>query len=377
MRQVSIVRCPDYESALVYSAVKEAVDLVGGIENYVRPGETVLLKPNILAGKSVEAGVTTHPAILRAALKLVTEAGAKVKVGDSSALGKTEKNAERAGLLEVCDEFNAEFVELKTPVILKNPEARLFKRLEVAREATECDAIINLPKMKTHAQMYLTLGVKNLFGCVPGKKKLQWHLSTGTDTLSFATMLLDLAMLLKPRLTILDGVVAMEGNGPASGDLRDVGLIMASPEPIALDRVAAEALGAKPGDIPVLKAAANIDPALVDLSKIEVKGEKIETVMVSGFKFPPLADLDFSSILPYFIQKRVKKAMTSRPDIDAQFCALCNVCVSLCPADAMERGSRIVIDYNSCIRCYCCQESCPQGVISAREGWLKKLLPGL
>ena len=377
MSKVSIVRCPDYESTLVYEAVKKAIDLVGGIESYVRTGETVLLKPNILAGKSAETGVTTHPMILRAVLRLVQDAGGIALVGDSSAIGNTRKNAERAGLLKVCTEFNAEFVELKTPVVLKNPGARLFKRVEVAKEAILCDAIINLPKMKTHAQMYLTLGVKNLFGCVPGKRKLQWHLSAGVDTASFATMLLDLAMLLKPRLTILDAITAMEGNGPASGDLRNVGLVMASPEPLSLDRVAVEVLGARAQDMPVLKAAAKTDPTLVDLSGIEVKGAKIEEVKIGDFKFPPLADIDFSSVLPYFLSKRVKKAMTSRPDIDAQLCALCNVCASLCPADAMERTTRIVIDYETCIRCYCCQESCPQGVISTKEGWLKKLLPGL
>ena len=129
--------------------------------------------------------------------------------------------------------------------------------------------------------------------------------------------------------------------------------------------------------MPVLKKAKEIDPKLVDLQAIEIKGEEIEDVRVNDFKFPPIVNIDFSSILPYFISKRIKKAMTSRPDIDAQLCALCNVCVSLCPADAMERTNRIVIDYEECIRCYCCQESCPQGVITAKEGWLKRILPGL
>jgi uncharacterized protein (DUF362 family)/Pyruvate/2-oxoacid:ferredoxin oxidoreductase delta subunit len=377
MREVSIIRCSDYDDARVYRAVKEAVDLVGGIEKFVRAGDVVLLKPNLLAGKSPEKGVTTHPSILRAALMLVKEAGGIAKVGDSSALGATEKNAEKAGFAEICKEFGAEFTELKTPVELKNPDAHLFKRMEVAKEALECDVIINLAKMKTHAQMYLTLSVKNLFGCVPGKRKLQWHLSAGIDTASFAAMLIDLTGYVKPGLNIIDGVVAMEGNGPASGELKEVGLVMASPDTLALDTVAATVLGAKLSDMPVLKKAKEIDPRLVDLQDIIVRGEAIESVRIIDFKFPPLVNIDFSSILPYFISKRVKKAMTSRPDIDAEFCALCNVCVSLCPADAMEMTRRVVIDYEECIRCYCCQESCPQGVISAKEGWLKRLIPGL
>ena len=206
MREVSIIKCTDYDDAKVFTAVKEAVDLVGGITKFVKPGDVVLLKPNLLAGKSPEQGVTTHPAILRAALRLVKEAGGIMKVGDSSALGNTEKNAERAGYATICDEFGAEFVELKTPVNLKNPDGLVFKRMEVAKEAIECDTIINLPKMKTHAQMYLTLGVKNLFGCIPGKRKLQWHLSAGIDTLGFASMLIDLMALVKPKLNISTGL---------------------------------------------------------------------------------------------------------------------------------------------------------------------------
>ena len=377
MREVSIIKCRDYDDTRVFKAVKEAVDLVGGIEKFVKPGDRVLLKPNLLAGKSPESGVTTHPSILRAALELVKEAGGVAKVGDSSALGATQKNAERAGYARICEEFGVDFIELKTPVELKNPEALIFKRMEVAKEALECDAVINLPKMKTHAQMYLTLGVKNLFGCIPGKRKLQWHLSAGIDTASFATMLIDLSSLIKPKLNILDAVVAMEGNGPASGTLRDVGLVMASPDPIAMDTVAATVLGAKLEDMPVLKRAKEADPELVNLDSISIKGERVRDVRVSGFKFPPISDIDFSSILPYFISKRLKKAMTARPDIDAQNCALCNVCVSLCPTDAMKLTNHIVIDYEECIRCYCCQESCPQGVIGVKEGWLKKLLPGL
>ncbi len=377
MREVSITKCRDYDDAKVFDAVKKSVDLIGGIKKFVKPGEVVLLKPNLLVGKDPASGATTHPSILRAALMLVTEAGGVVKVGDSSALGNTEKNAGKAGYAKICKEFGVEFVELKTPVDLKNPEALIFKRMEVSKEAMECDVIINLPKMKTHAQMYLTLGVKNLFGCVPGKRKLQWHLSAGIDTAYFATMLLDLMALVKPKLNILDAVTAMEGNGPASGDLKDVGLVMASGDTLALDTVAAKVLRANADNIPVLKKAMEITPGLVDLKEITVKGERIEDVRIDDFKFPPLVDIDFSSILPYFISKRVKKAMTSRPDIDAQNCALCNVCASLCPTEAMERTNRIVIDYDLCIRCYCCQESCPQGVISAKEGWLKRLIPAL
>lgn len=377
MHTVSIKKCGSYEKETVQKAVAEAVSLLGGMDRFVKRGERVLVKPNLLAAKPPEAAVTTHPQVVRAVLALLKDAGAAPVVGDSPGLGSARKAAEKGGILAVCLEMGVELIELKELLIADNPKGRTFKKLEVAREAVECGSIINVPKLKTHAQMYLTMAVKNMFGCVPGKLKPGWHLSAGVQSQSFASMLLDLCLFLSPKLSIMDAVTAMEGNGPGSGDPRHVGLIFAGESPVALDMTAAAVVGASVDDVPLLKAARRMGMNEAEPSNIRVLGESVEDVRVAGFKFPPLSSTNFTERLPKFIDRPLRKALTGRPHIKNSQCTLCGVCVSVCPAEVMENTGKIEISYDRCIRCYCCQEMCPEGAISVRDGWLKRLIPGL
>lgn len=375
--KVSISKCGGYAFETVYASVRRSVELVGGIHAFVRRGERILLKPNLLTARPPEAAVTTHPSVVKAVARLVKEAGGVPIVGDSPAIGSARKVAEKCGVLQVCLEEGAELVELKDLVIKENPQGRKFKRLEVAREVLEVDGVINLPKFKTHAQMFLTAGVKNMFGCVPGKLKPQWHLSAGVDSAHFADMLLDLYLFINPRLTILDAVVGMEGNGPSSGTPRPLGFIMASSFAPALDTVAAACVGADPMDVPLLKAASLRGIKGTEMKDITVTGDAVAEVRVTGFRFPPLISVNFTAKLPYFIDRGLRKALTSRPAIDKKQCSLCNICVEVCPPSVMKKTGKIEINYDNCIRCYCCQEVCPQGAITPVEGWLKRLIPGL
>ncbi|MBI5809893.1 MAG: DUF362 domain-containing protein [Deltaproteobacteria bacterium] len=377
MKKVSVTRCGGYGDIEVYGSIKGSLEPLGGIGSFVKRGERILIKPNLLSGKPPEAAVTTHPAVIKAIIRLVKSAGAFPVVGDSPALGGARSAAEKSGILEVCRAEGAEFAEFREAVTVECKDARTFKRIEVARDVLNADGIINVPKLKTHAQLLLTLGVKNLFGCVPGKRKAQWHLAAGVDASNFAGMMLDLHSFLNPRLTVIDGVVAMEGNGPASGTPRPLGLIIASPDAIAADTVTAHILGVRPDALPILKAASLRSIKETVLGNITIEGEKIEDVKAAGFKLPPLASVNFSAGLPYFMDRALRKALTSRPHIDASRCTLCNICVEVCPPGIMEKKERINIDYDGCIRCYCCQELCPGGAISPRDGWLKRLIPGL
>lgn len=372
--KVSVTRCDRYGFEEVYASVKKAVGLLGGIKRFVGKNERILLKPNLLAGKPPEKAVTTHPDVVRAVIRLVKEAGATPVVGDSPGLGTAVKAAEKSVVLKACKDEGVELIDLKTLVIAENPSGRTFKRLEVAAEALDADGIINIPKLKTHAQMFLTLGVKNLFGCVPGKLKPQWHLSAGVDSIHFASMLLDLYSFLSPRLTVLDGIVAMEGNGPGNGTPRPLGLLFASPDAVALDTIVTEALGASIEDSPLLRAAKARGMKGADISEIKLLGAEMESIKVKGFRFPPLVSVNFTEKLPYFLDRRLRKALTSRPRVEHRDCTLCNICVEVCPPKIMESAERIAIDYDRCIRCYCCQEICPSGAISPVEGWLKRLL---
>jgi len=374
---VSLKKCSGYGRDEVYEAVRESIELLGGMGRFVSSGERILLKPNLLTAKPAASAVTTHPEVVRALIRLVKEAGATPFVGDSPAIGKPRKVAQRCGIFEVCEDEGVEFIDFNEAVDVDNPGGHIFKRLEVARAVIEADGVINVPKLKTHAQMLLTMGVKNIFGCVPGKRKPQWHLSAGVDTLYFADMILDLYLFIRPRLTVIDAVVAMEGNGPASGDPRALGLIAASKEGLAIDAVCAHILGVPPADVPILEAARKRGLKEAGYENAEVLGDETALFKVSGFKLPPLVHTRFTEGLPYFIGRRLRKSLTVRPHILNSKCTHCDLCVGVCPARIMESSKRIKIDYDQCIRCFCCQEMCPNEAITSKAGWLKKIIPGL
>ena len=373
--KVALARCDHYDDKAVLTALRSSVDLLGGIKNLFKKGETVLLKPNLLIAKAAELAVTTHPSIVRAAITLVREAGATPIVGDSPGIGSALKVAGSCGIAEVCRETGVKVVNFKESVTVINPRGGRFKRFEIAKDALSVDAILNLPKVKTHAQMYLTLGVKNLFGCVVGKRKPQWHLTAGVDTATFARMLVDLSLTLKPRLTIADGIIGMEGNGPGSGDPKELGFIAASEECIALDTVITSILGAQPEDVPVLRVAREDGSGETDIARITILGEDIDKCRVSHFIFPAqITAIDFAAPLPYFIRKRIKKSLTVKPNIEHTLCTRCNTCVEVCPTGTITNREKVIIDPDDCISCFCCQEMCPHGAISPKGGWLARFL---
>ena len=370
---VVIKKCNEYVNEEVYRTVNESIDLLGGIAAFVKKGERILLKPNLLSAKPSEAAVTTHPAVVRAVIQLVQEAGAIPVVGDSPGIGSALKVAQKCGIAAVAKEFGVEIINLAASTSIENPNGKTFKRLELSKEAIEVDGIINLPKLKTHAQMFLTLGVKNMFGCVVGARKPQWHMAAGVDTYAFARMLIDTYLFLKPRLTIVDGIVGMEGNGPGSaGDPRRLGLIFAAVDCIALDRVITEVLGAEANALITTKVAEEDEIGVTDINEINILGEGIEDVKIHDFKFPPLASIEFK--LPFELHNYLRKPLTSRPSIDNKECTLCNMCVDICPLGIMTKTDKINIDYDKCIRCFCCLEICPEGAIRVKNGWLKRLL---
>jgi uncharacterized protein (DUF362 family)/Pyruvate/2-oxoacid:ferredoxin oxidoreductase delta subunit len=368
---VSIVRCSDYERDRIFSAVKQAVDLLGGMHTFVKPGERVLIKPNLLKGKAPEAAVTTHPEIVRAVIRLVREAGGEPMVGDSPGMGDLRKVCEKAGILDVVNEEGATLVELDEAVQVRN-QGR-FQRFEIARAAYEADAIINLPKLKTHGMTTLTGAVKNLFGCVPGKRKVQWHFNTGVNHELFATMLNELCALLKPRLTIMDAVIGMEGNGPGSGEPRPIGVVIAGRDPVAVDVVSSSMLGVSLEKLPIIRAAAAAGYGETQLDRIRVFGESIASVAIKHFRLPPQEHLEWR--LPEWVRLVLKDALTTKPVINNRSCIQCGICQGHCPQGAIDnRGGELEIRYRDCIRCFCCQEFCPQGAITVGRGWALKIL---
>jgi len=233
----------------------------------------------------------------------------------------------------------------------------------------EADVMINLPKWKTHAQMLLTLGVKNLFGCIPGPRKALWHLKAGEDRRLFAQMLFDLYQIIQPSLTILDGIVGMEGDGPSSGRPIPLGLILASRDALSLDQIVCDLLNLPRRSLMTNRVAQEQG---VGKDPIEVVGEKIDRVKISEFHFPKLLGIDWN--LPGFLRKILKNAITSRPVIQKEICKNCHHCAEICPPKALsQKGGELVFDYDQCIRCFCCQEICPEGAVLIEPGWVLKL----
>jgi uncharacterized protein (DUF362 family)/NAD-dependent dihydropyrimidine dehydrogenase PreA subunit len=370
---VSLIKCPDYGRNRVYFSVRRAVELLGGAEKFIRPGARVLIKPNMLAAKPPDKAVTTHPEVVRAAVRLVRAAGGVPVIGDSQAFGAFKTVAEVSGIAAVAAEEGAELIELSEAV--RAPGMGTFKHFEVAREVMRADAVINLPKLKTHAQMLLTLAVKNLFGCIPGRRKAQWHFKSGVDKGAFATMLVELHGIVRPTLNIVDAVVGMEGNGPGSGTPREIGLIAAGTDAFALDMALSEILGVSAGRLPTTKAAMRLGLAPDNISGVDISGDFVGVYQarVEDFKLPTGSSLEWK--IPEPIRRLLKEALTTRPRIDKTKCQSCLMCHSACPAGVIKEGEGgLTINYRECIRCFCCQEACPVGAIEVVEGWLLKYL---
>lgn len=362
---VSIVRCQTYEEEEVLKALKKSIDLIGGIRRFVKEGDRVLLKPNLLYGKAPEKGVTTHPTLLRGMIKIVQEAGGSPFIGDSPSIGSLMKTAERAGIKRIAEELGCPLVEFNTPVSSAPRRGVFFKSIELEQRVLEADVVINLPKWKTHAQMLLTLGVKNLFGCVPGPKKALWHLNTGGDRRRFAQVLVDIYHIISPSLTILDGVIGMDGNGPNSGRPVPLGLILASTDALSLDQVICDIIG-----IPRISLMTNRVALEAGLGRDEIKilGERIEEIKISEFEIPKLNSMNWG--LPDFLNRFLKNALSSKPVLKKELCKRCGQCVEICPAQSIHlEGEGPSFHYGRCIRCLCCQEVCPEGAIEIKPGW--------
>jgi uncharacterized protein (DUF362 family)/Pyruvate/2-oxoacid:ferredoxin oxidoreductase delta subunit len=374
--KVAVVKCPDYGRATVERAVDRLLDLLGGIGPLIPSGAGVLIKPNMLAAHSPEAAVTTHPEVLRAVTRRIIEAGGRVTLGDSPGIGSFASVAAKTGLAQVAEELGVRAEPLDDPVEVPRPAGARFRRLRLARRAVEAEVIVNLPKVKTHQQMFLTLAVKNLFGCVAGREKIAWHLSAGRDAALFARVLVEIGAALRPGLNLADGVVGMEGTGPSHGEVRPFGFLAASTDAFALDAALTRLLGFRTEDVPLFAAAEaaradGMDLGAGDWDAVDWLGDPPEAVAPGRVKPPIMGRLMF---VPPFFARRLRRFLTVRPRIQAEVCRACGVCVASCPAQAMKIIDRKVqIDDTLCIRCFCCQELCPHDAVRVRRGLWARL----
>ena len=297
MIPVSIQRCPNYNEAEIRICLEQALIPFGGLSSIIKPGDKVLLKPNLLFARPPEQAVTTHPAIVEAVAKMALDCGAKVSLGDSPPFPSVRRITKGCGIAEVTDRLGITLVEFKgsTHETRKQPVlTRHIKTPPLCQTLLDYDVIINLPKLKSHQQMFLTGAVKNLFGCVLGRKKAYWHFKLQPSHEDFAAMLLGIYEQIQPELTIVDAILSMEGNGPGNGTPIQTGLILAGQDAIAVDRVITELTGANPNNHFVIKAAAKLGFPSTDLNSIMISGISLEEARFASFQLPEVSSIGFS-----------------------------------------------------------------------------------
>ncbi|MDI6829034.1 MAG: DUF362 domain-containing protein, partial [Armatimonadota bacterium] len=252
----------------------------------------------------------------------------------------------------------------------KIPNAKIFRRIPIADAIAETDVLINIPKFKTHELTRFTGAVKNLFGCVPGRRKVEFHLQAGVNPEIFAQILVDILWEVRPTLNIMDGIVGMDGQGPAAGRRRTFGLIIAGADPVAVDAVACIIANIDPMQVPMLRLANEQGVGIADRAKIEIFGVQPEEVRIPGFLMPGHGDI--ISRLPSSVYCIARNHLVKRPVFIRNRCTGCRECVGICPVGAISGdGKRLAVNYSVCIRCYCCQEVCPAEAIALRDSRLR------
>jgi len=362
---VAVVRCDTYALDAVRGAIARGLALLGGIERFAAKGDRILLKPNLLVAKDADRAVTTHPSVFRAVAETFREAGATLSFGDSPGFGRTAAVARRSGLSDVADALEIPLADFTSGVPAPFPDGDLIKQFTIAQGVHDADGIISLPKLKTHGLTRITGAVKNQFGCIPGVLKAEFHARLPNAEL-FSRMLVDLNRLLKPRLFIMDGIVAMEGNGPQSGTTRAMNVLLFSADPVALDATACRLVGLDPALVPTNSHGERM--GLGRARGIEWVGDPLEPLTAPDFDVN--RERRSTSAGPDRLSRIARRLVVPRPAVREGRCTRCGTCVSVCPVTPKaiafpddEHSRAPIHDYGRCIRCYCCQEMCPEGAI--------------
>ncbi len=359
----ALIRRATYDYAGLRPVVFEMMEALGG--SHIRKNRRVLIKPNFLLPARPSRAVTTHPLVLKAVTEYVLDKKARPFIADSPALGSLDRLLREGGYREALGDLN---VEIKLFSASAKADIGLpFGSIHLAREALEADCIVNCPKLKTHSQMLLTLGVKNCFGCVVGLQKSEWHLRSGVNREKFAQLLVQIHLKIAPAVTLIDGVLALEGHGPGKGGTpRRLDLLVGSLQPLWADAAVCRILGIAPERLPTLAAAGRLG---LSFEPLALQGDAWRQVSLA---LPELGPLSFG---PRPFQGLIRRHLVQRPEADARRCTRCGECVRFCPAKAVTPDEKAVaFDHDRCIRCYCCVEICPHGALKAVETRPGKLL---
>ncbi|MBN1823247.1 MAG: DUF362 domain-containing protein [Endomicrobiales bacterium] len=375
--KISMVKCGSYGNKEVSEAVRKAVELIGGIGKFVKKGEKILVKPNLLSARQPERHVTTHPEIVRAIVRLIKEAGAVPRLGDSpgGAVKGVDRVWQETGMKELAIQENIELINFETYGSVEAgtghpsvPSVRLTKA------AFDCDGIINVPKLKTHGLQIFTGAVKNLYGLLPGLQKAEYHKKAPHPD-DFGHLLARIYMLVKDRIrfTLVDGIIGMEGNGPSSGELKKMDLVSACGDGHAMDWALTKTLGFDPLKIDSVRFAEKLLARKTRLEDIETCGDGPEEFGFRDFRFPSNW---YIHLVPKFFIDMLGSLIWLKPEIIPEACTSCMMCVNSCPVNAIikEGGNKPYVVQKGCISCLCCHELCQYKAIRLTSSFLAKFL---
>jgi uncharacterized protein (DUF362 family)/ferredoxin len=375
--QVALVRCDTYDEAAVDTAVQRGLDLLGGMGRYIRPGEKIVLKPNVLYGDVPGKHISPHPLVFQAVARLAQAVTPHLSYGDSPSLGRSAGHMRRAGFAAVAASLGIPLADFDNGPEVEFKDSPFTKRFALANGVVQADGLISLCKLKTHGYMRFTGAVKNQFGCVPGMAKPGFHIKLpGVE--DFGRMLVCLNLYIRPRLYIMDGIVAMEGNGPRSGDPVPMRVLLLSADPVALDAVACRLIDLDPKFVPTMEPGQAWGLGTYRPEEIELLGDPIEPFINQAFNavHAPGKVATNSPLLPVF-----RNLVFQRPVLDPAECRRCGACVRVCPVEpkavdwrAGDKTHSPVHHYERCIRCFCCQEICPESAITVQRPLLGRLM---
>lgn len=395
MTQLVVIRCDDYIPTQIRSGLHLAFEALAVSRDY-QADEQILIKPNLLSAVAPDKAVTPHPEVFRALIQNLQPMNLHLSVGDSPAFDASEKTLRVSGLADVAEAFNVVTADFENQVEASFPDGKNLRRFPLAKGVADADGLISLSKLKTHALTGMTGAIKNQFGVIPGQKKAHYHVQF-PEPAAFSQMLVDLNLFLKPRLYVMDGIMAMEGNGPRNGQPRFAGLLLVSKDPVLLDAFGAAVMGLDPLKIEVVKAGAasglgssNLSTAntiLYDLRDGQPASNRERHGRASDFAaellIPDFVSGQLQNSLIGILSKHgapiVKGLVMNRPTILKDRCTRCGICIQSCPLDppAVDRTKKNTVpdyQYTRCIRCYCCQEVCPAGAIEVRKTFFGRLM---
>ncbi len=369
MNEIFVKKCISYNLEEIKKILKDGFEALGGIEKFVKKNEKVLLKPNLLAPSKPESAIVTHPVFIKAVIQILKEITNNIYIGEAPGVGSFSTGASIIGLKKIIEEEKIQLIEFVPDKEIEVKDKLVFGKFMVDKRLLEMDKIINLPKLKTHGLMQMTLCIKNMYGIIPGLKKLEYHAKANQDKTQFAKILIDIYRAMPPHFNIVDGILAMEGDGPGTAGIPvNLGIVIMGENGFAIDRFIPELVGVDPFRVWTNKIYRQYVNNNKDI-EYRIIGEN--PGVIKKFILPP--DEERSGLFGFLI-KILRNLTLLKPVFLKEKCTGCQICVKHCPVNVLiykGKDNGIICNYNKCIRCFCCHELCPDKAILIKKPFLR------